>query len=78
VTNLLDGGVAELDKATLAGLAVSLGGGPLLGGGVEEVVTPQLADHAGLVNAELHTPKQITSHTQFQKPKHCLAVRCYC
>ena len=51
--DLADGLVAELAEAALAGLGIGLGGGPLLGGGIEEVVTPQLGDHLGLVGTEL-------------------------
>ena len=49
----LDGLVHKLAEATLAALAVSLLLGPLLGLGVEEIVTPQLLHHLGLVSAEL-------------------------
>eukprot|EP00983_Pelagomonas_calceolata_P057644 1145159-Pelagomonas_calceolata.AAC.6 len=39
--HLLDGLVAELGEATLAGLGVGLLAGPLLGGGIKELLTPQ-------------------------------------
>jgi len=42
-TNLFDGVVAELGETALASLGVGLLGGPLLGGGIKELLTPQPA-----------------------------------
>mmetsp|Transcript_14922 Transcript_14922/g.26360 ORF Transcript_14922/g.26360 Transcript_14922/m.26360 type:complete len:806 (-) Transcript_14922:95-2512(-) len=49
----LDGVINELNETTLATGGVSLASGPLLSGGVEEVVTPKLGDHTSLIGTEL-------------------------
>lgn len=49
----LDGLVHKLAETTLAGGAVSLLLGPLLGLGIKEVVPPQLLHHLDLISAKL-------------------------
>lgn len=55
IEELEDGVQDEHVEGTLEGLAVGIGGlgGPLLGGGVEVVLTPELVHHLGAVNTEL-------------------------
>ena len=53
LNDLLDGVIDELAEAALAGTSASVLGGPLAGGGVEEVVSPQLLHHLVLLHAKL-------------------------
>lgn len=48
----LDGVIHKLAESTLAGGAVSLLLGPLLGLAIKEVVTPQLLHHLDLISAK--------------------------